>query len=110
MKIEVLYVPECPNLPAALKQLEHVLADEGIEANFQQILVADERMAHDLKFHGSPTIRINGRDIVEDMEGEEDYGPSSGLTCRLYPGSGAGVPSAEAMRRALREARLGAKQ
>jgi len=107
VRIEVLYVAECPHLPAALVQLNHVLAVEGIQADVRRILVEDEEMAQQLQFRGSPTIRIDGRDIAEESEEPQGHSSSYGLTCRLYPGNKAGVPSLELIRRAVREARRG---
>lgn len=61
MKVEVLYVSECPSHRAAVKLVKDVLAAEGITTNVDEVLVRDEEMASDLKFLGSPTIRINGK-------------------------------------------------
>ena len=57
-------------------------------------------MAHSLKFSGSPTIRINGRDI----EPQEGGIASFGLMCRLYA-DGNGAPSHQRLRDAIRRAR-----
>ncbi len=108
MRIEVLYVAECPHLPAALAQLNLVLVAEGIQADVRRILVEDEEMAQQLQFRGSPTIRIDGRDIAEESGELQEHSPSYGLTCRLYPGNKAGAPPLELIRRAVREARQGA--
>jgi len=59
MKVEVLYVADCPTHPAAVKLVRHVLAAEGVEAEIHEVLVSDEEMASELGFCGSPTIRIN---------------------------------------------------
>lgn len=104
MRIEILYVAECPSHPAAVKLVKDVLAAEGIVADIREVLVSDERMASELRFHGSPTIRINGRDIA----GEPQKAQAFTLSCRLYPGSKPiGVPPAEIIHRALLEAREG---
>ena len=91
MRIEVLYVAECPHLPAALAQLNLVLVAEGIQADVRRILVDP-----------------NGRDIAEESGELQEHSPSYGLTCRLYPGNKAGAPPLELIRRAVREARQGA--
>ncbi len=102
MKIEVLYVLDCPHHPAAMAALKGVLAVEGISDQVSEILVTDPRMAETLKFRGSPTIRINGRDIAE--EGVQHFA----LSCRLYPGEKQpGVPPPEMIHRAVREAMRG---
>jgi hypothetical protein len=100
MKIEVLYVPNCPNHAVALERLREILAGESLEAHLKEVLVSSAAMAHSLKFPGSPTIRINGRDI-EPQEGQIT---SFGLMCRLY-GDGNGAPSHQRLRDAIRRAR-----
>jgi hypothetical protein len=98
--IEVLYVLDCPYYPAAMAQLKSVLATEKISAQIHEVLVTNARMAVTLEFRGSPTIRINGRDIASDS-GPQPYA----LSCRWYPGGRQpGVPPAEVIRRAICEA------
>ena len=102
MKVEVLYVAECPSHPAAVKLVRDVLAAEGITATIHEVLVSDEGMAGNLKFLGSPTIRINGRDVSGDQQKTEAFA----LCCRFYPGSKqVGLPPAELIHRAIVEAR-----
>ena len=61
-------------------------------------------MASELRFLGSPTIRINGRDVG----GESEKAESFALSCRLYPGSKeVGLPPAEMIHRAVLEAGKG---
>jgi len=104
MRVEVLYVAECPFHPAAVKLVRDVLNSEGVVAEIREVLVRDDGMATDLAFSGSPTIRINGRDI----SGESSRGQTFGLSCRLYPGSvEIGLPPIEMVRRAVVEAREG---
>lgn len=104
MKVEVLYVSKCPSHPAAVKLVKEVLAAEGVATNIHEVLVSDERMAGELKFLGSPTIRINGRDVA----GESQTAQNFALSCRLYPGSKQiGLPPAEVIHRAVLEARRG---
>lgn len=100
MKVEVLYVADCPSHPPAVKLLKDVLAAEGITAEVTQVLVVDAQMASELKFRGSPTIRIDGLDIAGETS---DAGT---IACRLYPGSPqVGVPPIEMVRLALVRAR-----
>jgi hypothetical protein len=106
VKIEILYVLDCPHYPAALVELKSVLAAERISAPISEVLVANARMAEALKFRGSPTIRINGRDIAGESEAQH-----FAVSCRLYPGEKLpGAPPAEMIHRALREAIRGEKQ
>jgi hypothetical protein len=66
----------------------------AINAAIQEIAVTDDAMARRLKFPGSPTIRVNGRNV--DVNPQSSYG----LACRLYS-NGTGVPTLEALRRAI---------
>lgn len=107
MRVEVLYIAECPSYPAAVKLVKEALAAENVAADVHEVLVEDEKMAADLRFCGSPTIRINGRDVTD----EPLDGRAFALSCRLYPGSKQiGVPPADVIHRALREARAGDRQ
>jgi hypothetical protein len=102
VRVEVLYVSECPSHPAAVKLVEEVLVAEGVATNIHEVLVTDERMAGELKFLGSPTIRINGKDVAGGSQTAKDFG----LSCRLYAGSKQiGLPPAELVHRAVLEAR-----
>ena len=104
MRIEVLYVAECPSHPAAIKLVRDVLSAEGVSAEIREVLITDDRMATDFAFSGSPTIRVNGRDVA----GESSNAKRFALSCRLYPGSTEiGLPPVELVRRAVVEARKG---
>jgi len=100
MKIEVLHVPGCPNHSIALRRLREILASESLQAQISEVLVTDETAAQSLKFLGSPTIRINGRDVEPHEEGTKSFG----LMCRLYT-DGNGAPSNQILRDAIQKAR-----
>ncbi len=104
MKVEVLYVAECPSHRAAVKLVREVLAAQSVAAEIEEVLVKDGEMANELRFPGSPTIRINGRDVAGEPQKERSFA----LSCRLYSGSEqAGLPPAEMVHHAVLEARLG---
>ena len=106
MKVEVLYVADCPAHLAAVTLVKDVLAAQGVSADVTEVLVPDEQTARELKFPGSPTIRINGRDVAEPLETE-----AFALSCRLCAGSlRIGLPPVELVRRAVVEARDGDRQ
>lgn len=101
MKVEVLYVADCPSHPAALELVREVLVSEGVVAEVCEVLVADNRMAKALSFLGSPTIRVNGQDVAEELALSADCA----VSCRLYLGSRQiGLPPAEWIRRAVANA------
>jgi hypothetical protein len=99
MKIEVLYVPGCPNYRPALERIQKVLESESLRADIERIPVSSEVAAKALEFPGSPTIRVNGTDV------EPNHKNATGLACRLYPNSG--VPSEKMLRIALSRAKEG---
>jgi hypothetical protein len=98
MKVEVLYLEGCPNYRPTLERVKTVLHEEGLPAEISTIEVQDEAEAENLKFFGSPTVRINGLDIEVDTRAFTE----SGFACRRYAD---GLPSAEMIRMALREVR-----
>lgn len=101
MKIEVFYFRGCPNHSRAIEEIKQELAWARIQAAITEIEIADERQAELRSFYGSPTIRINGRDVASVPLNAATIG----LQCRLYPGSEhPGVPSRDSLRNALREA------
>jgi uncharacterized Zn-binding protein involved in type VI secretion len=78
MDIELLYVPDCPNRQTARRHLDAALAQTGTAAVVRERAVASPEDAARLSMHGSPTVRIDGRDPFAS-EGDR---PS--LSCRLY--------------------------
>lgn len=100
MRIEVLHWEGCPSTPEALDLLGDVLAAHGITDEIEIREVTTQAEAEALRFPGSPTIRIDGRDI--DPAGA-DGRPS--LTCRIYhlpDGRVSPVPARRQLEEALR--------
>lgn len=79
MRIEVLYVPGCPNYQPAVVLVREVLASESLQADVHGVAVSSDEGAKVLRFPGSPTIRIDGDDV------EPSHASSFGLSCRLTP-------------------------
>ena len=98
MRIEILYVPGCPNYQPAFERLQSVLMSEAVQDEIYGVPVSTEAQAKELLFPGSPTIRVNGEDV--------DPGTTSapGLACRVYADR-SGVPSEEVLRRAVGKAK-----
>lgn len=99
MKIEVLFVPNCPNHAVALQRLREILSVESFQKNVSEVLVKDNEMAQSLEFPGSPTIRIDGKDVEPQSERPTAFG----LMCRLYS-DGNGAPSPKILRAAIEQA------
>jgi hypothetical protein len=79
VRIELLYWDGCPSYPEAKTMLEEVLARRGIDAPVEMHEVRTDDEAEALRFPGSPTIRVDGRDV--DPQGA---GARPALTCRIY--------------------------
>lgn len=97
MDIELLYWRGCPSYPEAQQLVEDVL-DDPEELRLREVKTQDE--AEELRFPGSPTIRIDGVDI--DPAGAE---ARPALNCRIYrlpDGRISPVPSREMVEAALR--------
>ena len=102
MTVELLWWEGCPSHPEALTALERILREEGVPADVTRVEIEDDEQARRERFPGSPTIRIDGRDIVPPEDGE----PYS-LTCRVYrrrDGRISPVPDPEDVRDAVRRA------
>jgi hypothetical protein len=102
MKVELLYSPDCPNHVPAAQMVREVLAEFGLCQEIIEIEVADHANAVAASLPGSPTIRIDGRDV------EPGFAESgqSGLSCRIYLVNGLrqGVPAREWIRDAVETA------
>jgi hypothetical protein len=98
MKVEVLYFDGCPTYEAAEKTLRDVFADKGLEADVELVAVNTDEEARRLRFPGSPTIRVAGKDLFPTEE-REDWR----LGCRIYatPQGLKGSPTAEMLKEAL---------
>ena len=79
MRIDFLFWRDCPSHPEARELLRDVLQERGVDAEIveREVLTQDE--AEELAFPGSPTIRVDGRDV--DPAGA---GSRPALTCRIY--------------------------
>ncbi len=102
MRIELLFWDGCPSHPKARELVEQVLAERGIPAGIELREVRTQEEADELVFPGSPTIRVDGRDI--DALGAR---ARPGLTCRIYHRPDGGISPIPS--RAQLEAALGAQ-
>jgi hypothetical protein len=100
MTVELLWWEGCPSYPEALAELQRILVEEGVEAQVERVEIEDDEQARRERFPGSPTIRIDGEDIVPPGEGDP-----FGLTCRVYrtrDGRISPLPDPEDLREAIR--------
>ena len=100
MTIEFLYWEGCPSSPEAKELLNEVLEAREIEAPVEMREVRTQEEAESLRFPGSPTIRIDGRDV--DPAGAKGR---PALNCRIYylpDGRVSPIPTREQLEAALR--------
>jgi len=85
-KVEFLYFKSCPGHKQALANLKAALQESQIEADLVLINVTSEAQAAMVGFQGSPSIRVNGKDLDGRNEGHS-YG------CRIYQVGGKITPT-----------------
>ncbi len=107
MKIELLYFDGCLAYQTALKHLEEVIREKKLDVGVEMIKIESDGEALKNRFLGSPTIRINGRDIESGAEEIKDFS----MRCRLYLEDDKvnEWPSKKMIRRAIDEALRGEK-
>lgn len=89
MVVEILHVPDCPNVELVRERLEHALDTARALGTIRQRVVATAEDAGRLGMRGSPTILVDGIDLFTDTL------TSPSLSCRLFSdtGSPAAAPS-----------------
>ena len=100
LHIELLAFDDCPNRVTALERLRAALDAEQVAAEVATVDVADPALAQELRFLGSPSVRINGVDIEPSARSAVEFG----LMCRTYKTAAGveGAPSIEMLRIAIR--------
>lgn len=66
MRVEVLTCPDCEHGQQVVPLIEAVLQDLAVAARVEVVLVDSPERAAQLGFPGSPTVRIDGRDVEPD--------------------------------------------
>ena len=101
-RVDVLYFEGCPNHEHARAAVERVAADLGVRPEIHLLEVPDARAALELRFLGSPSIRVDGRDVEPGADEREDFV----LAGRVYRAEGGftGQPEDGWIREALAEA------
>ena len=79
-EVELLWFSDCPNHAAARRMLEEVIAEVAPGTAIRDVDATDPIAAERVRFPGSPTIRVDGRDIDPTYADPGDYTPR----CRLY--------------------------
>ena len=92
MDIELLYFDGCASWQHTLADLRALLAEAGRDDEVRLVKVDTMEAAERLRFLGSPTVRVDGRDIESGIPAE-----GYGMECRIYwvDGKPTGTPPRE---------------
>lgn len=89
MNVEVLYFAGCPSYEALLPRLRDLVVEHGGDPDAIALRAVETvNDAEAARFLGSPTVRIDGRDVEPTAEERDDFG----LKCRLYRSEDGLVP------------------
>jgi len=79
VKIDLLFVPDCPNHAIALSRIVEASRASGVTGTeISERVIKNDAEAHAVGMHGSPTILIDGRDPFVEA------GTPPSMSCRLY--------------------------
>jgi hypothetical protein len=81
-RVDVLYFEGCSNHGLARALVERVAAELQVKPELRLVKVPDADGALKLRFLGSPTIRVDGRDVEPGADEREDFA----FACRVYRG------------------------
>jgi hypothetical protein len=98
LTIDLLYFDGCPSYRQPWNDILDILVEEKMDASVRLMAVEDMDRAQELRFAGSPTIKVNGRDL-------EDYQGDGVNACRVYKeNDGKGWPSKDLLRARIKAA------
>lgn len=96
MQVELVYGPDCPNVPAAREALLRAFVQAGVAPRWTEWSISDPSCPEKLRSLGSPSVIVDGRDVTAER--------SEGACCRLYAttdGRLSGAPPIESITAAL---------
>lgn len=94
IKIVIQHFIGCPNSPILIKRVKEAI--KGFDfIEYRELIIDSNEKAEELKFRGSPTLLINGKDFENLPEPE-----SPALACRYYPN---GLPTVDQIKSKISE-------
>jgi len=102
MNIELLVFDGCPNSEPTEKLIRETVSELGGDGKIEVVTVVDNDDAVEKRFLGSPSVRVNGK----DLEIEENETTQYSMRCRLYrtEDGQTGAPSKELLTKAIQAA------
>jgi len=80
VRVEVLARRNCPNRGIAITLAERAVRETGVPARIEVVDMSTESQAQRRRFLGSPTVRVDGRDVEPGSNGRTGFT----LACRVY--------------------------
>jgi hypothetical protein len=78
--VELLYFDGCPNYGEARASIERIAAEDDVMIDLRLVEVTSPEVAEAMRFLGSPSVRVNGRDVEPGADDRETFV----LACRVY--------------------------
>ena len=79
MRVELLFFAGCPSYEALRPRVERMLSERGC-GGLDLVEIRSLEEAKAARFLGSPTVRVQGRDVEQGADERLDFG----LKCRVY--------------------------
>jgi hypothetical protein len=80
VRVEILARRDCPSRDLAISLVDEAIFATGIPARVELVDVVTDEQARRRRFLGSPTVRVDGRDVDPWADRRTDYS----LSCRIY--------------------------
>ncbi len=77
VEIGILFIEGCPSVLTIAKHIKEIITEEAVNTEISLILIETPEDARRLHFTGSPTVRINGKDVETNYLDNKDYGIQS---------------------------------
>ncbi len=103
VRIEILTFEGCPNAGTTRERVRKAVEEARVSAEIIEVAVETPEAARAMRFLGSPSVRVDGRDVERAVAASDAYG----LMCRTYREAGRvdGSPPLALLRDALRRRR-----
>jgi len=97
VEAELLFFDGCPGAERLIPRLRELARDGGAELVLRRVESSQD--AVDVRFLGSPSVRVDGRDVEPGADARDDFG----LKCRLYrsPDGDSHAPREDWIRQAM---------
>ncbi|BDB42108.1 MULTISPECIES: alkylmercury lyase [Mycobacterium] len=88
MRLEILQVRDCPNVPVLEERIRQATADQELDVEITHRVIDDPATASAAGMTGSPTLLVDGHDPFAAP------GHLPSVSCRLYESENDGMPGA----------------